>query len=317
MRSEFYDFIKYDPKIKSRHYDFSGGNESFDVHERIEFLKEYSKFLACKNGRESVKVVDNEEADSLVKSIGDQPLPSVRKRTPLRNVRAYLKKNLSDYACWNFYGNAFVSEGEVIFNDGDIPPVSCAKYEFRGEKIREAELSFFIAKEYLSDAAEEGTVKEPLVTDTGRIIEIRSGIKELVKLQIYDNGRIYARIGKPDFYHHRNECIGTYKTDEYNRLKIVFGENDYSVTLNESSEIAHIPFTHDPENGEFADNLFFRAECALRRNGVYVPKRRFMRTATKKQTFSLKKKTFLVKKSLSASSICRTPSVRRRMRTKL
>ena len=257
MRSEFYDFIKYDPKIKSRHYDFSGGNESFDVHERVEFLKEYSKFLACKNGRESVKVVGNEEADSLAKSIGDQPLPAVRKRTPLRGVRAYLKKNLSDYAGWNFYGNAFVSEGEVIFNDGDIPPVSCAKYEFSGEKIREAELSFFIAKEYLSDAAEEGKVKEPLVTDTGRIIEIRSGIKELVKLQIYDNGRIYARIGKPDFYHHRNECIGTYKTDEYNRLKIVFGENDYSVTLNESSKIAHVPFTHDPENGEFADNVFF------------------------------------------------------------
>lgn len=115
MRSEFYDFIKYDPKIKSRHYDFSGGNESFDVHERVEFLKEYSKFLACKNGRESVKVVGNEEADSLAKSIGDQPLPAVRKRTPLRGVRAYLKKNLSDYAGWNFYGNAFVSEGGGYF----------------------------------------------------------------------------------------------------------------------------------------------------------------------------------------------------------
>lgn len=234
MKNKFYDFFKVDKNYPFTRGDFSAANgECLSEDERIDFLKNYSAFLDKKNGTKngSRKAVTEEAVDKAMKAVSYKPLRKARKRTEFDEMRASVYKKSEEYAGWQFYQGVTLNGGELLLSDGVIPPVPCAKYEFSAEKISSFEFSFTVFEDFIdSEKFAEKTV--PLTTDTGRIIELRRGVKEIIKLQIYRNGEIYARVGLPDPYHHRNFKIGDYPIGKPNAVKISFDGDFYNVAFN-------------------------------------------------------------------------------------
>ena len=234
MKNKFYDFFKVDDSYPYAHGDFSAANgECLTEDERIEFLKNYSAFLDKKNGTEngSRKAADEETVEKATKAVSYKLPHKVRKRIEFDEMNARVYDKPEDYEGWQFYQSVRLKNGELLFSDGVIPPVPCAKYEFSAENFSSIAFSFTLPKDYIDEEKFAEKIS-PLTTDTGRIIELRRGVKEIVKLQIYRNGEIYARVGLPDPYHHRNFKIGDYKIGEPNDVKIDFDGDFYNVAFN-------------------------------------------------------------------------------------
>ncbi len=232
MNNKFCDFIKIDKNYKYNRGDFSAANgECLTPEERIEFLEAYSDFLDRKNGRTPEKAVSDEETERLT-AVSDYKIEhKVRKRVCFDEMAAEMFDKPENFAGWQFYQEVSEKNGELTFSDGVIPPVPCAKYEFGCEKATSFAFSFVLPEEYIDEEKKNGKVV-PLTTDTGRIIELRRGVTEILKLQIYRNGEIHARVGLPDPYHHRNFKLGDYKGNERNLMIIDLYEDFYEVNLN-------------------------------------------------------------------------------------
>ena len=233
MKTEFYDFIKIDRNHKYNHGDFSAANgECLTAEERIEFLKAYSDFLEKKNGyKMPEKAVSDEETERLAAALKYKIAHKIRKRIRFDEMAAETYENPENFSGWQFYHGVSEKNGELAFSDGIIPPVPCAKYEFECEKLTSFAFSFVLPEEYIDEEKKNGKVV-PLTTDTGRIIELRRGVTEILKLQIYRNGEIHARVGIPDPYHHRNFKLGEFKANERNSVLIDLYGDFYEVKFN-------------------------------------------------------------------------------------
>ena len=232
MKTEFYDFIKIDRNYSCGHGDFSAANgECLTAEERIEFLKAYSDFLGRKNGWIPEKAISDKETERLSAAVKYKIAHKIRKRIRFDEMAAETYENPENFAGWQFYQGVSEKNGELTFSDGIIPPVPCAKYEFECEKLTSFAFSFVLPEEYIDEEKKNGKVV-PLTTDTGRIIELRRGVTEILKLQIYRNGEIYARVGLPDPYHHRNFKLGEFKVNERNSVLIDLYEDFYDVKFN-------------------------------------------------------------------------------------
>lgn len=233
MKTEFYDFIKIDRNCSCGHGDFSAANgECLTAEERIEFLKAYSDFLEKKNGYDMPeKAVSDEETERLAAALDYKIAHKIRKRIRFDEMAAETYEKPENFSGWQFYHGVSEDNGELTFSDGIIPPVPCAKYEFECEKLTSFAFSFVLPEEYIDEEKKNRKVI-PLTTDTGRIIELRRGVTEILKLQIYRNGEIYARVGLPDPYHHRNFKLGDYKVNKRNTVLIDLYEDFYEVKFN-------------------------------------------------------------------------------------
>lgn len=233
MKTEFYDFIKIDKNYSCGRGDFSAANgECLTAEERIEFLKAYSDFLEKKNGyKMPEKAVSDEETERLLSALDYKIAHKIRKRIRFDEMAAETYEKPENFSGWQFYHGVSEKNGELTFSDGVIPPVPCAKYEFECEKLTSFAFSFVLPEEYIDEEKKNGKVV-PLTTDTGRIIELRRGVTEILKLQIYRNGEIHARVGIPDPYHHRNFKLGDFKVNERNSVLIDLYEDFYDVKFN-------------------------------------------------------------------------------------
>lgn len=234
MKTDFYDFFKIDGGYKFDNGDFSAGNgECLSGEERIDFLKNYSAFLGAKNGTEekSEKAVSEEEVTRLTEAVSYKINHKIRKRISFDEMTAqtYLKEE--DFVGWRFYETVSEKDGVLTFSDKVIPPVPCAKYEFNAKEVKAFAFSFILPEEYLDEEKIKNGAT-PITTDTGRIIELRKGVDEIIKLQIYRNGEIHARVGIPDPYHHKNFKLGNFIPGEENRVEIDISGDFYKVTFN-------------------------------------------------------------------------------------
>ena len=246
------DFIKFDNAFAGKHGDFSGAEEAFSTEERLEFLEKYSAFLQKKyNEGKSRKAISDEEVKLAKRKIsGEKLTPKIRKRTIYDKASVYLADALSPYEKLSLYGGAAVENGTVVFNDKPVPPTpSCMlKFEKRLEWI---DFNVNIGKDYLSVAAMRGVKQKPLVTTVGKSLEFRSGIAEVARIQFYDNGEVYARVAKREYYHHDAIYLGDYFTDRANEFSVVFGDDSYSVIFN-GNKTENISYSEDlPIDGLF------------------------------------------------------------------
>lgn len=247
MKSVFYDFIKVDKNIDKKNIDFSG-KKSISASARLDFLKNYSEFLDNKNNTEelSYKVVSQQEVDACYKEINYKVLPSFRNRINFNEMESYLETYNSMYDGWTFYAGAKVKDNIVILNDKKNPPISCAKFEFSNDNIiKDVSFDVFIPKNYVSDSEKKGFYEKPLTTTTGRIIEFRNDISEIIKLQMYPNGDFCARVGVEDPYHHKDIKIGNIVFDDWNTIKITFNNGYFSLLLNNSIMVENIQLTNN------------------------------------------------------------------------
>ena len=226
------ELIYYDRKYLGEHGDFSGSEEAFDAEERLEFLAHYAKFIrSTQNLKKSEKAVEDKEIENALEQADYSVLPKVREIIELKTADAYTKKKAEQYKGWQLYTARAKADGKgyVSFCDGITPPLPCAKYEFSGNSdISRISLSVYISEEYrhkLSNGVAYGVM-------SGRIIELRRGKDEIIKIQFYPNGEAYARIGVPDKYHHRNVLLGKYDFGSWNLLSISLRGDTYDIELN-------------------------------------------------------------------------------------
>ena len=255
MKNYFYDFIKYDGEREIACGDFSGAESALSDNDRWEFLERYAAFLDKKNGTQngSETVTTAAEAKDVLKKICYGVNCKRRKRFRFNSAQAYLCERRDEYAGWKFYGNAKREENAVVFTDGTLPPVPAAQYYFPPEdKAEKFSFSVYIPHDYLDAATRRGEGKKPLTTTCGRYVELRRGIKEVLKLQFYRNGELYARVGVPDIYHPKNVKIGDYVTDANNEILIELYENCFKIMLNGKAYGEELPLT----NAVSPDSLF-------------------------------------------------------------
>ena len=234
MKTLFYDFFKTDKNYTGEYGYFSSSDgDCLTEDERIGFLRAYSVFLDKKNktGKRSLKAVKESEIVKSLKRVNYGVLNKVRNRFRINEMSARLISKQSEYDGWQFYCGAEMKNGVISFPCGIIPPVPCAKYEFGAEKFSSLKFSFVLPEDYI-DAEKFNARQKPLTTDSGRIIELRKGVKEILKLQIYRNGEVYARVGKPDPYHHKDYKAGDFSVGNKNEVKIIFEGDKYRVIFN-------------------------------------------------------------------------------------
>ncbi len=239
------ELIYYDNKYLGEHGDFSGNEEAFNAEERLEYLAHYAQYIKRTNRnandgisadrylKKSEKAVTEEEITKAFQYVNYSVLPKVRGRIEIETAEAYTKKKAEQYKGWQLYTyRATVNEGKYVsFNDGITPPLPCAKYRFEKDGVVSVALSVYISEEYhqkMSDGVAYGVM-------SGRILELRRGKDEIIKIQFYPNGETYARIGVPDKYHHRNVLLGKCKFGAWNFLhisEIAAHGNTYDVAFN-------------------------------------------------------------------------------------
>lgn len=223
--SDFFEFVRVRSDCDGQG-DFNGDQSILSLSEQEEFLQKYAK--VCRSSYKantSEKVVTESEVKNALKDVELYDENPFRNRLCVKTAQAYAVskkkyKNLTLYT-----KKASVEDGTICFNDKDCSPIPCAKIVaedvsfFKAEVCVGAEYFTSIRGEYPSDVM------------TGRIIEFRKGVTELIKLQIYPDGRIYARLNKKDLYHHINECIATVEFGRPFVLEVSVSDGFFTVSI--------------------------------------------------------------------------------------
>lgn len=224
--SKFFELVKVRADFDG-HGDFNGAESLFSLTEQEEYLQKYAE--NCKDFYELgtlEKVVSDEEVQSVLKNIDLYEENKHRERLHFKTMDATVFKR-NEYKNLTLYTKKTkVENGEIIFDDGDCYPIPCAKIV--AEEITFLEMEICVGKEYFTSVRGG----KPNDVMTGRIIELRKGVDELIKLQIYPDGRIFARLNKKDIYHHQNVYVGTVDFGEYFSLKVEIDDGCFSVCVN-------------------------------------------------------------------------------------
>lgn len=232
---DFFEVIKYDRSFCGAG-DFNGKDAAMSKAEQIEFLEKY-----LEAGKRYYKIEDLFKpvvgAEECRKVLADLPKEDneFRHRLSIDEVDASAV-SCPKYKYLTLYTNRSEENGEkIIFDDGDTYPVPCAKLETE-EGIASATIAVNI------DSAYRAPLRGGIDTMvTGRIVEFRNGIKEILKIQFYSDGEVYLRLGYPDKYHHRNIRLGSYDFDADNVLTVKFSQLCCSVSLNGGEQVSVSP----------------------------------------------------------------------------
>ncbi len=185
--------------------DFNGEDAALTLTEQKEYLKKYAKV-----SREryeyftSEKAVSQNEIEQALKNIRLETPNKFRNRRYLNDFKLSLVREYDYKRLMLYTTKASVINGVITLDDKDSSPLPCAKIFC--DDIVSSEFIVNIDKSYFTPI--RGRVDTMV---TGRQIEFRQNQEELVKVQIYSDGSVYARLDKEKNYHHSNTLIGTVK----------------------------------------------------------------------------------------------------------
>ncbi len=262
MKTQNHDFFYYDPAFRGEFADFTD-DEIFSPEQRKDFLSHYSDFIKkiYNLPDESQKPVTEEEAMRAAATVA-APIasPKVSKRIDITHMEAALVKKTCAYKDWSLYTARAVVEGDTLSLKGDpLPPNPCAAYYLSGkEQVREIELSLYMDPAFKSGITSD---RVGLVT-THRLISLRRGINEILNINIYPNGECKIQDPENNRYNPTPIMIGTMEFGRWHTLKIVIGEEDYSVSL-DGGEAAKAPM----RCFDIPDMLFF--SCGMFQMGEW------------------------------------------------
>ena len=212
MKQYLYEeFVKVDNDFVGEKLDFYGERSPLSINEQKEFLKKYAQYHKKCFGEDAAytKAIEKAEIQSCKEKLGLQAQGNL-------NWTAYKRKMPNTYKRWQFYTDRVsVQNAALRLNDSYAWPVPCAKYEFSGETIEEFCFEVKIPNSY--KAPVYGGI---LSTTTGRLLELRAGCKEIIKLYFSPNGRFVYKDSTVNAYRYTSNVIGEYKFGEWNEIKI-------------------------------------------------------------------------------------------------
>ncbi len=252
METTYRELIYYDPDFKGEHGDFNGPCSPLDEGERLDFLRQYARFIRSYQGVDrSEKAVTEAQVKDVLHAVSYDLSDAHHSAVVCFPVmHAYKRDKQQRYKGWQLYTDrAAVCDNTIAFTDGDLPPVPAAAYTFGDQgRLTKLEFRLWVSPEY--EAAIPGGI---LDQTTGRTVELRAGIQELVKLQIYSNGQVCTRIVKGDPYHHKNLSLATITFGEWHTVQLILHRDTFDIGIDGKMCGATLPLSAatDP------DILFF------------------------------------------------------------
>ncbi len=213
------EFIRYDKDFEKGKNDFYGELSPLDKQGTKEF---FSKYLAAKKheyGEDCLerKAVSKEKLDNSLKLL---------KKEERLSFLASKKARISGYESWQLYTKrATIENNTVILADGYSLPTAAAKCEFQ-KKIKHLSLSVYFDKEYYREIP--GGI---LITTPGKMIDLRAGITDSVRLFFSADGELIVRENKAaDVYHFSDRKLGKYPFGKAFTIDFELSEEEFSVT---------------------------------------------------------------------------------------
>lgn len=263
------EFFVYDPEFTGEHGDFTD-DSVFTPQERLEYLKRYAVFLRKTHELEenSQYVIPFEDA---VKKCRELDAAEAVRDIVFEEMEAYLSETARKYKRWRFYTAKTVCEdGYFVLKNADLPPNPAALYQVETEeRLRHVRLEIFMDGRFYAPLTENVFVCTP-----GRTVELRSGRKDLVKIQFYSNGEVYAKTYMVNAYEPEHILLGNIEFDKWNTLELELGKTEYSVKLNDKTE-EHIPLidTENPDSLFFCGGMFHYGDWKIRPVYMKYPKK--------------------------------------------
>lgn len=182
--------------------DFNGNATNFTIEKQLEYLDRLTRFNEEEYGACEQILVTDEECDSVLRDIQMNVPNAYREREYFQGVDAALEVEKERRNCVLYTKKTAIKGNTIIFQDGDNYPVPCAKLQAE-QGILYAQFQIDMGKEF--ETALSGGV---WTMTSGRVLEFRQGIKEILKVQFYCDGSCCARVGEPDEWHHSNILLG-------------------------------------------------------------------------------------------------------------
>lgn len=273
MKKHLYEeFVRVDSSFTQDKLDFYGDLSPLTADEQKLFLEKYAKYNKNRFGQNAsyVKAVSKKEVEDCKNNF------SFNLQNGLEWA-AYKRKKASVYSGWQLYTErAIVKDNVLTLKDDYSWPVPCAKYEFLDEQLLELNFSVKISNTY----------KVPVCgglmsTTTGRFVELRAGIKEIIKLYFSPNGFFIYKDSSTDIYRYKSNILGKYAFDEWNDIKLKLFGDKFTIEFNgevsefernltgidtifvgggmQPADFWQVKFEHFKSDKKTADNLF--VEC--------------------------------------------------------
>lgn len=217
------EFVRVDHSFTAGNIDFYGELSPLSQADQKEFLQKYAAYHKKRFGADAsyTKAVEKAEVEAWKAKL-HLPAQSNLQWT------AYKRKMPEVFEGWQLYSDrAVVQDGVLVLKDSYAWPVPCAKYEFSGENIQELHFSVRISKQYKVPVC--GGV---LSTTTGRYVELRAGVREIIKLYFSPNGYFTYKDSTLDSYRYKNNILGKYRFGEWNEIQIKRQEDGFSIRFN-------------------------------------------------------------------------------------
>ena len=221
-KHRYYELISY-RKSHLGEGDFNGPESALSLEEQIDYLKvfaqDYSSFANAKLDQEEVK---EEELTKWKGKIAPQE-NEFRARIYLKGFEAHSKVE-GEYEHLHLFTSRAQACGKRVklIGQGSYPS-SGFLLEF-ASSVSKMDLKLRISEDFSTPLRGEKTV-----TTMGKVLEFRSGIQEIIRLQFYSDGSLDARLLEKDAYHYSNHAIARFP----------FGE-DFDLCLSFSSDKVEI-----------------------------------------------------------------------------
>ncbi len=213
------EFIRYDEGFKKGKNDFYGPLSPLSEAETKEFFGEYVRYMKREYGEDclNAKAVPEEQLKGILFGLG--------KREGLV-FSASKRKRSSGYKSWQLYTDRATLKGNTItLADGYSVPTAAAKCELL-DKVGGLSLSV-----YFDEAYRRPIPGGALITTPGKMIELRCGIVDSVRLFFAEDGELLVRVNDSgDAYHFGAVSLGSYPFGEKFTLKFEFSESGYTLT---------------------------------------------------------------------------------------
>lgn len=220
------------------------GEDSLSPEERDDYLKHYEAYCGAWYGDEALdqKAATMEEAEAFCKNL--RPIETkVRKTVPIETMYASARVPAREQESCVFYTGAYLSGDTVVLPKKGRPGPAA---KLRIPETEELTLSFdlFISEDGKSEAS--GDVAPGA---GGRVVELRSGARYIVKVKFFASGEIRAFQG-PMWGSRMIGGMGNLTFGAVNHVEITVGE---TATVSVNGNTASVAIT---EKGAI-DNLFF------------------------------------------------------------
>ncbi len=198
--------------------------------ERREFLDRYAAFMReiCDLPAQPQKVVDPTQAAKTAATFEQNSARPQRTRTVcFDRMTATLLPWPEEYVGWQLYTAATtVADGAVVFTQKEVAPTPSAGYRLPPDRVKRLVFSFEIDSAYAVDGF--GKVGG---TTPGKTVELPARVRDVIKLGLYANGEVVARIGDRCPYHPQNIVVGHFDFDTPQRVELLLGGNTYDIAV--------------------------------------------------------------------------------------